>query len=149
MKALHTGIAMAAAVLLAISPSSADAPATGVLTVQITSLRSNSGQVGCMVYNSAECGSNSAPPQGHARRDGVEPCAMAVVAAHRRPDDGPVFHRHDKEVGLQSKLFGNHEARFVPRPRIWEGFVPQRDDGFLVVLAIHAHVRVGSHRSQR
>jgi uncharacterized protein (DUF2141 family) len=47
-------MAMAAAVLLAISPSSADAPATGVLTVKITSLRSNNGQVGCMIYNSAK-----------------------------------------------------------------------------------------------
>ena len=47
-------IAVGAAVLLAISPSSADVPATGVLTVQITSLRSNNGQIGCMVYNSAK-----------------------------------------------------------------------------------------------
>jgi len=43
-----------AAVLLAISPSSADVPATGVVTLQITSLRSNNGQIGCMIYNSAK-----------------------------------------------------------------------------------------------
>jgi uncharacterized protein (DUF2141 family) len=54
MKALLTWLVVAAAVLLAISPSSADAPATGVLTVQIMSLRSNNGQVGCMIYNSAK-----------------------------------------------------------------------------------------------
>jgi uncharacterized protein (DUF2141 family) len=54
MKPLHAGMAVAAAVLLAILPSSADAPATGGLTVKITSLRSNNGQVGCMIYSSAK-----------------------------------------------------------------------------------------------
>ena len=53
MKALLAWIVVAVAVLLAVSPSAADAPATGVLTVKITSLHSNSGQVGCMIYNSA------------------------------------------------------------------------------------------------
>jgi uncharacterized protein (DUF2141 family) len=42
------------ATLLAVSRSPADAPATGVLTVRIDNLRSNNGQVGCMIYNSAK-----------------------------------------------------------------------------------------------
>src|SRR5260370_39841002 len=54
MTVQQSGMVVAASVLLAISPSSADAPAMGVLTVRITSLRSNNGQIGCMVYNSAK-----------------------------------------------------------------------------------------------
>ena len=54
MKAQLAWIVMEAFGLLAISPSSAEVPATGVLTVQITSLRSDNGQIGCMIYNSAK-----------------------------------------------------------------------------------------------
>jgi uncharacterized protein (DUF2141 family) len=53
MKALLTGLIVAAGIL-AISPSSADPPAKGVLTVRVTSLRPNNGQVGCMIYGSAK-----------------------------------------------------------------------------------------------
>ena len=52
-KALLIGL-VTAATLLAVSPSPADAPATGVLTLRVTSLRSNNGQVGCSLYNSAK-----------------------------------------------------------------------------------------------
>jgi len=52
-KVILTGLA-AAAVVLAVSVSSADAPATGVLTIRVTNLRSNNGQVGCTIYNSAK-----------------------------------------------------------------------------------------------
>jgi uncharacterized protein (DUF2141 family) len=40
--------------LLAGSRSIADAPPTGVLSVRLSQLRSNSGQVGCTIYNSAK-----------------------------------------------------------------------------------------------
>ena len=49
-----TFIGLVAAALLVGSPSSADPPATGTLTIRVTSLRSNNGQVGCMIYNSAK-----------------------------------------------------------------------------------------------
>ena len=52
-KALLIGL-VTAATLLAVSPSPADAPATGVLTLRVTSLRSNNGQVGCTIYSSAK-----------------------------------------------------------------------------------------------
>jgi uncharacterized protein (DUF2141 family) len=45
---------LAAAALLAISPSFADPPPSGVLTVHVTSLHSSDGQVGCTIYNSAK-----------------------------------------------------------------------------------------------
>jgi uncharacterized protein (DUF2141 family) len=53
MTVLCTGLIVASAIF-AISPSSADPPRSGVLTVRITSLRSNNGQVGCMIYDSAK-----------------------------------------------------------------------------------------------
>jgi uncharacterized protein (DUF2141 family) len=52
-KTIFTGLVAAAALLVG-SPSSADPPATGTLTIRVTSLRSNNGQVGCMIYNSAK-----------------------------------------------------------------------------------------------
>jgi len=45
---------VATAALLAISPSSADPPPSGVLTIHVTALHSNDGQVGCTLYNSAK-----------------------------------------------------------------------------------------------
>jgi uncharacterized protein (DUF2141 family) len=53
VKALLAWIVVAAALLVAVSPSAAEAPAMGVLTVKIVGLHANSGQVGCMIYNSA------------------------------------------------------------------------------------------------
>jgi uncharacterized protein (DUF2141 family) len=47
-------IAVAGALLLIPSISIADAPATGALTVRLSQLRSNDGQVGCTLYNSAK-----------------------------------------------------------------------------------------------
>ncbi|HZU84974.1 MAG TPA: DUF2141 domain-containing protein [Polyangiaceae bacterium] len=43
---------LACALLLAPSASIADTPRTGVLTVRLSRLRSNSGQVGCTLYDS-------------------------------------------------------------------------------------------------
>jgi uncharacterized protein (DUF2141 family) len=40
--------------LLAGPPSAADTPPTAVLSVRLSQLRSNDGQVGCMLYNSAK-----------------------------------------------------------------------------------------------
>jgi uncharacterized protein (DUF2141 family) len=44
----------ALAVLLVASGGAADSPAAAVLTVQLTNLRSDAGQVGCMIYGSAK-----------------------------------------------------------------------------------------------
>src|SRR5579863_8032056 len=53
MRGTLAWVVVAVGLLLGFSqPSSADVPATGVLTVQITGLRSNNGQIGCMIYNS-------------------------------------------------------------------------------------------------
>jgi uncharacterized protein (DUF2141 family) len=46
-------VAIVGALLLAGSPSVADTPPTAVLSVRVLQLRSNDGQVGCMLYNSA------------------------------------------------------------------------------------------------
>ena len=45
-----------ATVFLAILPASANPPATGILTIRVTSLRSSNGQVGCMTLTT--------PPKG-------------------------------------------------------------------------------------
>jgi uncharacterized protein (DUF2141 family) len=47
-------VALAGAALFSVTSSSADPPTTGVLTIGVTSLRSNNGHVGCAVYNSAQ-----------------------------------------------------------------------------------------------
>jgi uncharacterized protein (DUF2141 family) len=47
-------IFLVAATVLASWPSSANQPPTAVLTVRLTTLRSNNGQVGCTLYNSAK-----------------------------------------------------------------------------------------------
>ena len=47
-------VAVVGTLLLAGSPSVADAPPTAVLSVRVSQLRSNDGQVGCMLYNSAK-----------------------------------------------------------------------------------------------
>jgi uncharacterized protein (DUF2141 family) len=46
-------VILGVAACLAVSASAADPPSTGVLTVNVVGLRSNNGQVGCMIYNSA------------------------------------------------------------------------------------------------
>jgi uncharacterized protein (DUF2141 family) len=53
-KAALCGIFTTTALLAAAPPSVADSPATGVLTVRVSQLRSNNGQVGCMIYNAAK-----------------------------------------------------------------------------------------------
>jgi uncharacterized protein (DUF2141 family) len=47
-------VAILGTLLLAGSPSIADTSPTGVLTVRLSQLRSNNGQVGCTIYNSAK-----------------------------------------------------------------------------------------------
>jgi uncharacterized protein (DUF2141 family) len=47
-------VAVVVAALLASSASVADTPPKAVLTVRVTNLRSNDGQVGCMIYDSAK-----------------------------------------------------------------------------------------------
>jgi uncharacterized protein (DUF2141 family) len=53
MRPAATGVFMLA-ILLAQSTGWAEPPPTGVLTVNVVGLRSNNGQVGCTVYNSAK-----------------------------------------------------------------------------------------------
>jgi uncharacterized protein (DUF2141 family) len=48
------GLGVVAAILFASGAGMADAPATAVLTIKITNLHSNAGQVGCTLYNSAK-----------------------------------------------------------------------------------------------
>jgi uncharacterized protein (DUF2141 family) len=45
---------VAATTLLGTSVSVADPPPTGVLTIRVSNLRSNKGQIGCTIYNSAK-----------------------------------------------------------------------------------------------
>src|SRR5258708_6139738 len=45
---------LAAAIVLASSPSIADPPRTAALTIRVSNLRSNNGQVDCTIYNSAK-----------------------------------------------------------------------------------------------
>ena len=48
------GVLLAMATLLVASLSTGHPPPAGALTVRVTSLRSNNGQVGCTIYNSAK-----------------------------------------------------------------------------------------------
>jgi uncharacterized protein (DUF2141 family) len=51
---LVVAVAVLAIVVPLAIPSSADAPQTGPVTVRVTGLRSNDGQGGCALYNSAK-----------------------------------------------------------------------------------------------
>ena len=53
MRRLLVGGVAAATLLLGVAPTAAEAPALGVLTMRLTGLRSNNGQVGCTIYASA------------------------------------------------------------------------------------------------
>jgi uncharacterized protein (DUF2141 family) len=118
---------VAASVLLAISPSSADAPAMGVLTVRITSLRSNNGQIGCMVYNSAK-GFPKDSSAALQRRwcpitNAASTCAFDPIPAGTYAV--ACFHDENKNGKLDTGLFGiptegtvasNHAKGFMGPP---------------------------------
>ncbi|HEY6357462.1 MAG TPA: hypothetical protein VIX35_04430, partial [Vicinamibacterales bacterium] len=54
MARVVVSMAVLAGVALLAIPSSADGPQTGPVTVRVAGLRSNDGQVGCALYNSAK-----------------------------------------------------------------------------------------------
>ena len=97
-----------ATVLLAILPASADPPATGALTIRVTSLRSSNGQVGCMIYNSPK-GFPTDSSAALQRRW----CPIASAASTCAFDPIPAgtyavacFHDENKNGKLDTGLFG-------------------------------------------
>jgi uncharacterized protein (DUF2141 family) len=120
-------LAVAGSLLLAVSTSSADPPATGVLTVRLTSLRSSDGQVGCMIYGSAK-GFPTDSSAALQRRW----CAVANATSTCAFDPVPAgtyavacFHDENKNGRLDTGLFGipregtvvsNHAKGFMGPP---------------------------------
>jgi uncharacterized protein (DUF2141 family) len=120
-------IAAAAAAILAPSASIADPPPTGVLSVRTIALRSNSGQVGCMIFNSAKGfpGDASAalqrlwcPIAGGASTCAFDPLPAGTYAV-------ACFHDENKNGKLDTGLFGiptegtvvsNHAKGFMGPP---------------------------------
>lgn len=121
------GVPLATATLFAVSLSTADAPPSGVLTVRVTNLRSNGGQVGCMVYGSAK-GFPTDPSAALQRRW----CAIANAASTCPFDPIPAgtyavacFHDENKNGKMDTGLFGiptegavvsNHAKGFMGPP---------------------------------
>lgn len=121
------GMLVGATVLLAVLPAAADPPATGVLTVRLTSLRSNNGQIGCTIYNSAK-GFPTDSSAALQRRW----CPIANTASTCAFDPIPAgtyavacFHDENKNGKLDTGLFGiptegtvasNHAKGFMGPP---------------------------------
>ena len=105
------GIALVAASLaLAVVPamSTADQPATGVLTIRISQLRSTSGQVGCALYNSP-AGFPTDPTKAVQTRwcpikDQTSTCAFDPIVAGTYAV--ACFHDENKNGQLDKGLFG-------------------------------------------
>lgn len=123
-------IAAGAAVLMVASSSGADGPApapTGVLTVRVTQLRSNDGQVGCMLYSSAK-GFPTDPAAASQKRwcaisNGSSTCTFDPIAAGTYAV--ACFHDENKNGKLDTGLFGipkegtvvsNHAKGFMGPP---------------------------------
>jgi uncharacterized protein (DUF2141 family) len=118
---------VAAVTLLMTTTSSADSPPMGILTVRVSQLRSNEGQVGCMIYNSAR-GFPTDPSAALQRRW----CAIALGASACVFDPIPAgtyavacFHDENKNGKLDTGLFGiptegtvasNHAKGFMGPP---------------------------------
>ncbi|HEY8091212.1 MAG TPA: DUF2141 domain-containing protein, partial [Polyangiaceae bacterium] len=107
MKRAHAAAVLGAMVLVA-SASQADPPRTGVLTVRLTGLRSNSGQVGCTIYSSA-AGFPTDSSAALQRRW----CPIASAASTCAFDPIPAgkyavacFHDENKNGKLDTGLFG-------------------------------------------
>lgn len=112
MRALVPATALAVmtagAVLATPLSSTADGPPAGVLTVRISQLRSNDGQVGCTIYNSAR-GFPTDSSAALQRRW----CPIAGAAAACAFDPIPAgtyavacFHDENKNGKLDTGLFG-------------------------------------------
>jgi uncharacterized protein (DUF2141 family) len=120
-------IVVMAVVLLVASRSYSDPPATAVLTIRVTSLRSSNGQVGCMIYNSAK-GFPTDSSAALQRRW----CPIASAASACAFDPIPAgtyavacFHDENKNGKLDTGLFGiptegtvasNHAKGFMGPP---------------------------------
>ena len=108
MRGWPLAVLAAAAGLLAAGVSLADPPAMGVLTVRVSSLRSNSGQVGCMIYGSAR-GFPTDPAAALHRRwcaidKGASSCAFDPLPAGTYAV--ACFHDENKNGKLDTGLFG-------------------------------------------
>ena len=117
---------VASTLLLAVSASSADPP-RAVLTVRVTSLRSNNGQIGCTIYSSAK----GFPADSAAALQRLW-CPIASAAATCAFDPIPAgtyavacFHDENKNGKLDTGLFGiptegtvvsNHAKGFMGAP---------------------------------
>jgi uncharacterized protein (DUF2141 family) len=103
---------VAAAVLglvgLSASPSSAASPQTGSITVHVAGLRSNDGQVGCALYNSAKGYPTDASAALERRfcpiDNGTSVCAFAPVPSGTYAV--ACFHDENNNGKLDTGLFG-------------------------------------------
>jgi uncharacterized protein (DUF2141 family) len=96
------------AVLLSPGASVADPPPTGVLTVRVSALRSDNGQVGCTIYNSAK-GFPTDPSAALQRRwcsidKATSACAFDPLPAGTYAV--ACFHDENKNGKLDTGLFG-------------------------------------------
>jgi uncharacterized protein (DUF2141 family) len=101
-------LAMSLASVLIPAASAADPPVTGVLTVRISELRSNDGQVGCSLYTSAE-GFPTDPSKAAQRRwcpikDKTSTCAFDPIPAGTYAV--ACFHDENGNGQLDKGLFG-------------------------------------------
>jgi uncharacterized protein (DUF2141 family) len=120
-------VLVGAATLLAASTSVAGSPPTGVLAVRISQLRSNDGQVGCTIYDSAKGFPSDASASLQRRW-----CPIASASATCAFDPLPAgtyavacFHDENKNGKLDTGLFGipkegtvvsNHAKGFMGPP---------------------------------
>lgn len=119
--------AIVSTLLLAASPSLADPPPTAALSVSVSQLRSNDGQVGCMLYNSAR-GFPTDPSQAAQKRwcpakDKTSTCAFDPIPAGTYAV--ACFHDENGNGKLDTGLFGipsegtvvsNHAKGFMGPP---------------------------------
>jgi uncharacterized protein (DUF2141 family) len=126
-RATSSACAAAALALLASSSSAADPPTTAVLTVRIAGLRSNGGQVGCTIYNSARGFPTDASAALQRRwcpiANGASACAFDPLPAGVYAV--ACFHDENKNGKLDTGLFGipkegtvvsNHAKGFLGPP---------------------------------
>ena len=145
---LSVGVFGALAAATATSLSAADPP-KGVLSVRVTALRSNKGQVGCMIYNSAR-GFPTDPSAALQRRwcaivSGASACAFDPLPAGTYAV--ACFHDENKNGKLDTGLFGipkegtvasNHARGFMGPPSF------DKAKFYFPGVASELHLRMGS-----
>lgn len=108
MARVVVAVAVLAPGVLLVIPSSADAPQTGPVTVRVAGLRSNDGQVGCALYNSAKGYPKDASAALEQRFCPIEKNA-AVCTFHPVPAGTyavACFHDANKNGKLDKGIFG-------------------------------------------